>query len=305
MGTIQGSSTTLLVFVTKVKPSSLTLSETTWASELRMDKDKDFLLDGIAQGFRITDNPIVQKPILCDNYKSALAPDMISDVESQILHEIASDHYIVCNSIPTIVSSLGAIRKSSGGVRIIHDCSRPYGSGLNSYAQTYKFKYETVDKAVELLTAGGYMAKVDLSCAYRVVPIHPDCYQATGIHWTFSGNEVPTFMIDARLPFGASKSPAIFQRLSSSVTRMMARRGYTVISYLDDFLVIEETHEKCYQGYQILLELLQNLGFHINWKKVAEPAQKMTFLGVEIDSVSQQLSLPQEKLQEVRALLVV
>ena len=93
---------------------------------------------------------------------------------------------------------------------------------------------------MELLPAEGFMAKIDFSVAYRIVPIHPECYSATGLQWTFSGATTPSYMFDSRLPFGASKSPYIFQKLSTSVTRMMARRGYTVISYLDDFLIIDQ-----------------------------------------------------------------
>ena len=268
-----------------------------------MDKDRDFLINGIRNGFRITSNPINDNPVFCKNYKSATDPTNAPDVEAQILTELDNGHYITCKTPPSIVSSLGAIRKSSGSIRLIHDCSRPHGAGLNSYAVTSKFKYETVDRAVELLPMKGYMAKVDLSSAYRVVPIHPDDYMATGLHWTFAGDTYPTFLIDTRLPFGASKSPEIFQRLSNSVTRMMAERGFTCISYLDDFLVIEQDKQQCTKGYKTLLKLLQELGFIINWDKVALPAQQVTFLGIDIDSVSRQLSLPQHKLQEMRSLL--
>ena len=106
-------------------------------------------------------------------------------------------------------------------------------------------------------------------------------------------------MIDCRLPFGASKSPEIFQRLSNSVTRFMKKRGYTVIAYLDDFLVIEATEQHCSEAYNILLQLLEKLGFKINWKKAVPPSQQITFLGINICSVTRQLSLPQEKLEEL------
>ena len=77
---------------------------------------------------------------------------------------------------------------------------------------------------MELLLEG-YMAKVDLSSAYRVAPIHPDCYSATGLYWIFERDSAPTYMIDSRLPFGASKSPEYFQRLSNSVTRFLKNMG--------------------------------------------------------------------------------
>ncbi len=286
-----------------VKPSPLTECCNEWEKELEGDIDKHFLLNGVKYGFKIIDQDVSEDPVFCRNYKSATDPIISKDVEKQILEEIDNNRYIICNSPAKINSSLGALRKSSGGVRILHDCSRPHGASLNSYATTHKFKYQTVDRAMELLPRGGYMAKVDLSHAYRVAPIHPDCYAATGLHWTFDGDTSPTYMIDCRLPFGASKSPEIFQRLSNSVTRFMKKRGYTVIAYLDDFLVIEATEQRCSEAYNILLQLLEKLGFKINWKKAVPPSQQITFLGIDICSVTRQLSLPQEKLEEIRILL--
>ena len=52
--------------------------------------------------------------------------------------------------------------------------------------------------------------------------------------------------------------------------------------------------------FDCLIELLQNLGFGINWRKVVLPTQCLTFLGVLIDTVSECLSLPQEKLVDLQ-----
>ena len=144
-------------------------------------------------------------------------------------------------------------------MRLIHDCSRPYGKGVNSYATTTPFSYQTVDDALRLLPQNGYLAKIDLRNAYRVVPVHPRCYQATGLQWLFKGNKKPTFLFDTRLPFGAAKSPEIFNRLSKAVTRMMKRRGYLVIAYMDDFLVIADNKIDCVNGFNVLLDLFENL----------------------------------------------
>jgi hypothetical protein len=130
-------------------------------------------------------------------------------------------------------------------VRLIHDCSRPQSLSLNSYAETDSFKYQTVDEAVKFLRPGYYMAKLDLQSAYRSVKLHPDCFAATGLKWQFAGHNQPTYMYDTKLPFGASCSPGIFHRLTQSVNRMMERRGFKTLSYLDDFLVITKDHATC------------------------------------------------------------
>ena len=267
---------------------------------LEKDSDKQFILDGISNGFRIVDSVENVKDVYCKNYKSVLDPAVKHIAEEQIIHEIEVGNYVVSGSKPTIVSSLGAIIKDSGKVRLIHDCSRPVGLSVNSYASKNHFKYETVDNAVKLLPSQGYMAKIDLSSAYRSVPIHPSCFEFMGLSWTFEGDLSPTFLFDTRLPFGASTAPEKFQRISNSISRYMRRQGYTVVSYLDDFLIIDSNKEKCLEGHTFLLSTLENLGFTINWNKVEPPSQVMTFLGIEIDSIRGTLSLPQNKLQELR-----
>ena len=81
----------------------------------------------------------------------------------------------------------------------------------------------------------------------------------------------------------------------------MARRGFKLIlAYLNDFLVLAATWAECKEVFDCLIELLQNLDFEINWRKVEPPTQCLTFLGVLIDTVSECLSLPQEKLVDLQ-----
>ncbi|KAL9975581.1 hypothetical protein ACROYT_G012757 [Oculina patagonica] len=214
-------------------------------------------------------------------------------------------NYIVTTAKPTIVSALGAIPKpDSDNIRLIHDCSRPQHSNVNSYSDTKQhYSYVTVDKAVSLIKSNAYLAKIDLKSAYRHVPIHPSNYTATGLAWHFRGDSTLTYLYDCKLPFGAAKSPEIFHRLTQAITRMMERRGFTVLAYLDDFLIISDTAQECKQAYQELIKLLGELGFQINWNKAVGPCQRLTFLGIEIDTVRRQLTLPERILCELRLLL--
>ncbi len=275
-----------------------------WETELADDPiDRNFILTGIAEGFHITDPGSKFSPAEHSNYKSAT--ETYKDLaEEQIYKEIELGRYVIVPDKPTIVSSLGAVPKSTpNSIRLIHDCSRPLGKGLNSYASTETFKYATLDHATSLLPMNGYMSKVDLKSAFRSVPIHEDSQHATGLQWTFTGNTRTTYMKDTRLPFGASRSCFIFQKLSNAVVRIMSRRGYTVVAYLDDFLVLESTRERCQAAHDTLLQLLQRLGFSINFDKVVGPCQTLTFLGVEVSSVDRTLSLPLDKLHKLQDLL--
>ena len=94
----------------------------------------------------------------------------------------------------------------------------------------------------------------------------------------------------------------IFHRLTQPTCRMMAIRGYTVLAYLDDFLIIEPTQPRCQAAFDMLVSLLESLGFTINWTKVVYPAQRLTFLGVEIDTLKCELHLPHDRVAELLSL---
>lgn len=241
-----------------------------------------------------------------DNYKSATNPVNRPVVEQTIRDEIAQGNYVVSAVKPRIVSALGAIPKqNSTEIRLIHDCSRPHGQAVNDYITTESFKFQTLDDAVKLLRPNYYMAKIDLRHAYRSIPIHPDNYRATGCKWQFSGDNHFTFFYDTRLPFGAKRSPEIFHRITQSVRRMMAKRGFPdIIVYLDDFLIIGASREQCQLAYETLLQLLLDLGFAISHHKLVAPTQRLTFLGVELDTVGCAMTLPQDKLAELQTLVV-
>ena len=283
-------------------PNSLTDSYAVWEAELpSSDRDRDFILHGVQCGFDITDSEVpADFNTHCANYKSTSVN--FAKVEAQILSELSTGNYQLCSQKPQIVSSLGAIPKSNGSIRLIHDLSRPVG-GVNAYAQNCSCHYSTIDDATSLIPPGGWLAKVDLKAAYRSVPISPASYSLTGLSWKFSKLAETSYIRDLKLPFGSGLACRIFQCLSDAVAGMMRRRGLSVISYLDDFLVVGDSFHSCWYAFDTLCTLLQSLGFNINWDKVIPPCQSLPFLGVHLNTITRRMSLPFDKLQELRALI--
>jgi hypothetical protein len=224
--------------------SKMTLCWDKWKEELDPEYVKtSYILEGIKHGFLINDCFLDIVSSVRSNYNSTFLPDAIESVEKQIRLEMELGRYIVCDNLPYIVSSLGAIPKTDKRVRLIHDLSQPFG-GPNKFAEDTSVCYATIDDAVRLIVPGSYLGKLDLSSAYRSVPIHPDCFCLTGLQWTFVGDQLPTYFYDARLPFGASKACAIFQGLSDAVVMFMEKRNFHVISYIDDFLCVEDSYDR-------------------------------------------------------------
>ena len=270
---------------------------------MHSDQDRDFILDGVYNGFKLfpLDSPL--KKAEMDNYHSAVAPEFRKNAESKVRKEFLKGNYKIVKFKPTIVSALGSVPKagSPNDVRLIHDCSMPPLRGLNNYIEIEHQKFQTIEDATSKIKRFDWMAKIDLKSAYRSVPIHPGNYDGTGLKWKFPGDRHFSYLVDTRLPFGASSSPGIFHRITQSIRRIMGRMGYSnVVVYLDDFLIIARSKEECEKAYQALMSLLIELGFSINYNKVVPPCQRLVFLGIEIDSVSLSCSLPLGKLNDLK-----
>lgn len=279
--------------------SKLNIEE--WRTELEEDVDKDFLLQGLQQGFDIIMPDSELRPVRVHNHSSALSDEVRPQVEELINKEIRQGNYIVTSHEPTIISAIGAVGKSDGGYRLIHDCSLPSETCLNSYAPEFdKYNYESIDTAVGMIKQGYYLAKIDIKSAYRHIPISVSSQRATGLYWRFAdGTE--SFLRDSKLPFGAKASPTIFHRISQAVKRMMVRRGYQlIVAYQDDFLVIGETYDACLEAWMCLINLLLRLGFELSYPKLVAPTMSLVFLGIQIDTGTCELSLPETKLSQIQ-----
>lgn len=68
----------------------------------------------------------------------------------------------------------------------------------------------------------------------------------------------------------------------------MARKGYTVLNYIDDFWVQGDSFSSCQQA--------QIEGFLTAWDKCSSPAQHCTYSGLSFDLCNMIISLPEKKL---------
>lgn len=71
--------------------------------------------------------------------------------------------------------------------------------------------------------------------------------------------------------------------------------------YIDDLILISPTKEKAVHDLEVAQRLLKDLGLPEATNKVQSPSTRVTWLGVVIDSVSMSISVPLDKLSEIRA----
>ena len=144
------------------------------------------------------------------------------------------------------------------------------------------------------------LAKVDLQHAYRMVPVHWDDHHLLGIRW---GGEV---YIDTALPFGLRSAPKIFSVLADALAWVLYQEGVSYqLHYLDDFLLLGPPGSSaCSEALACTQRVCRNLGVPIASHKTEGPSTELTFLGIRIDTVRMELSLPQEKLLRVKSMVL-
>ena len=100
------------------------------------------------------------------------------------------------------------------------------------------------------------------------------------------------------LLFGLSPAPLIFTKLMLPIG-LLQRQNIRLI-HLNDMLIMVKLVQELILHRDTMIYLLQNLGFVVNLKKsVLEPFQKTEHLGMVIDSLKMEISLPQVKLEKL------
>ena len=110
----------------------------------------------------------------------------------------------------------------------------------------------------------------------KISEIDPYDYPVLGLRW-----KQRTY-VDVSLPFGFTTGAASCQSCTDLVTWALRQRKIWVISYLDDFLGVGQPH-KARSEFLSLKNLLESLGLPLNVKKIEEPAEEVTCLGININ----------------------
>eukprot|EP00731_Ephydatia_muelleri_P013543 Em0007g853a len=164
--------------------------------------------------------------------------------------------------------------------------------------EEFSFHYATVDDAVRLLLRhgiGALMAKVDLKSAFRMVPVRVEDWDLLGMYW--QGN----YYVDTCLPFGLQSAPYLFDQFAVALHWILSsQHSVEAIHYLDDFLLVGPAgHHQCATSVRSTLSVCDTLGVPVAFDKLEGPASRLTFLGITLDSSTQQLSLPLDKQEDI------
>jgi hypothetical protein len=121
-------------------------------------------------------------------------------------------------------------------------------------------------------------------------------YHLLGLVWNSK------LYFDTKIPLGLCTGVMAAQRTTNAIMHMYRNMGYIGVNYIYD-IGTAETVNKAEEGYDNLKNLLNNLDFEIAEQMCCSPSTSMIFLGKQFDSVNMSISIPADKLTEIRQII--
>ena len=194
---------------------------------------------------------------------------------------------------PDIVQPLHVVTKTGRKPRLVLDLSR----NLNDLLDHDSFKPQRFQDAVDASTPGCFYGKMDLSDCFLSFPVSENArrflsFELGGQYYRFR-----------RLPFGLSSAPLWCHRFMEVIDCELTRLGVRFVRYTDDFLLIGESRAAVRAAMRTTRSVLEEHGLRINDKKTEGPTQVITFLGLGLNSLTQTIHVPADKVAELKSII--
>ena len=173
-------------------------------------------------------------------------------------------------------SSVFVVPKHTGSLQPILNLKH-----FNCYLHIPSFKMPTIRHVQQLIQHGDYAFSIDLQDAYLHIPIVKHCHHFLKFVWY---NLPYQWKV---LPFGLVTVPWVFTALTKPILFLCCHKGFCIVIYLDDILVLVCSMWAGNRAHSFLCFLLVWLGLHINFSKsdLHLTLETFCFLGLCWDTV--------------------
>ena len=165
--------------------------------------------------------------------------------------------------------------------------------------EEFPTEYTHFDKATDLirhLGKGCLLCKIDIKHAYRILPVRREDWPLLVYQW--EGH----YYVDLVLPFGGRSSSSIFTTFADLLCWILNNKCHlTSIHYSDDYLLISPPLPtiQAQRDLSVFRSTFHTLGVPVAEDKLIGPTTSLTFIGISINTNTFQISIPDEKVQEV------
>ena len=189
------------------------------------------------------------------------------------------------------ISTVFTRPKKDGSHRLILNLKN-----LNQFVTYQHFKMESLQSAVQLIQKDYWMAVLDLKDAYYSVAVNPQ-------HRKYLRFEFKDTLYEFTcLPNGLASAPRVFTKLMKPVIAILRSKGYLLVIYMDDILLLAATPLALSQAINDTISLLRSLGFTIHdTKSVTTPTQVVNFLGFVLNSQNMSISMVPGKADMIKS----
>ena len=187
---------------------------------------------------------------------------------------------------------------------VIHHLSFPVGGdSINANIGDKELvlgRFDHACDAIRKLGVACLLIKLDVEAAYKQVPVRREDRALLGLQWEGK------YYFELTLPFGLKSSGYRWEWYAAALHYFFEHHVGVelVIHYVDDFLFVVADHTLGERVKAEALALCKTLGVPMAEKKAEGPVTCLTFLGVELNTVTMTATLPAKKLARLRQLLM-
>jgi hypothetical protein len=200
-------------------------------------------------------------------------------------------------------SPIGCVPKhGTEAIRCIHHLSFPRGGdSINGSTVEESHELGSLDRAtyfIKRIGKGCFLIKLDVKAAYKIIPVDPNDWPLLGFKWEGK------WYYERVLPFGLRSSCRLWEMYATALQHIFEKAVgiKCIVHYVDDFLFVVSTLEEGKRNLTRALMFAERLGVPFAPDKQIGPVTKLTFLGIELDTIQMTARLDDSRLERLRLL---
>ena len=138
---------------------------------------------------------------------------------------------------PHVINPITVAYNKKGKPRLVLDYRN-----INNNLVKFRFKYEDIQTARQLLKKGMYMLSFDIRGAYNHIDI--DQIHSSFLGFSWSDGNTDHFYVYNSLPFGLASAGHIFSEVFRVLVLFWRCKGHRVVTFLDDGLGGNKSYER-------------------------------------------------------------